>query len=446
MDKKIPQKLQDMIGQLDHAVPPIAPTGASAPYNTTNGLSGSPDVNRETAAMINAARRLAHGPKPALPEAALDRIEAQLRAHHAEVHHSTTHSAARPQPNAQYDFQHVATARARRIAQASWRGTKRTLRYAAALLLVITLLTSGLTYASASSVPNEPLYTVKLGVEEIRLVLASTEQEPGLRVNFAERRLDEFETLLKRHIVYPQVLEEASAQMDRALTLLQAGYGDRQKLDAEIANLTYQQGKLIEDAAKIATPETYNRLHVVSTWNNAVYVRVVAESTADSTNNNTTMIANLSAPSIIPEVQPPTTTISSPTGTEPSGNGANATLGPATVDPDTGTATPNNDDPQADKDNDNNGNKDKDKDQDNNGQGNTANPGQSNTSNNSQGQGNTANPGQSNTDNPGQGNTDNPSQGNTDNPGQGNTGNNGQGQGNTDNPGQGQDKDKDKDK
>jgi hypothetical protein len=295
------------------------------------------------------------------------------------------------------------------MVRASWQGTKRTLRYVAAVLLVMVLLTSGLTAASANSVPNDPLYTVKLGVEEIRLALVSNADEPGLRVNFAGRRLDEFDTLLDRKIIYPKVLEEASAQMNRALTLLAAGYGNRQKLDAQIADLTYQQGQLLAEAAQIAPPDTYARLQVVSTWNSALYVRVVAEGAANT--SGSVLTSGQGAPPILPEVQTtsvpgdiPESELDITLSPEIPGDGSAATLSGAEDDGD----------PKAAKDKDNNGQ----------GQGTTGNQGQGPGSNNGQGQGTTGNQGQ------GQGNIDNP----------------GQVQGTTGNQGQGQDKDKDKDK
>ena len=254
MEEKFPKNLQELIGQLDRAVPPVTSPGHA---NTNNGIKPDTEPSQDTATMVNAARRLAHGPKPALPDSALNRIEMQLRTHHVALHQN----GQQQRPVKATPSSSRAAATRSRMRRGMWHATKRTLRYVAAVLLVFVMLTSGLTAASANSLPNDPLYTVKLGVEEIRLVLVSADGEPSLRITFAGRRLDEFEALLERQIIYPQVLEEAAAQMNRALTLLAAGHGNRQELDAKLADLTYQQGMLIQNAARIAPPFDMAAIH-----------------------------------------------------------------------------------------------------------------------------------------------------------------------------------------
>jgi hypothetical protein len=253
MTEQFPNDIQELMEELNRAVPP-----------NTHATTASDDP------LVEAARRLANGPKPALPDSALDRIEMRLRARHAAILHPAQATARQ-------------SSRARQAARSRWARVRRTLRYVAAVLLVLVLFTSGLTAASASSLPGDQLYTVKLGVEEIRLLLVSADGEPALRVTFAGRRLDEFETLLvKRQTIDPAVLEEASAQMNRALTLLVAGHGDRQELDSQIAELTYQQAELIQTAAGTAAADTYARLQLVSEWNSALYARVVTEGTVET--------------------------------------------------------------------------------------------------------------------------------------------------------------------
>ncbi len=66
------------------------------------------------------------------------------------------------------------------------------------LTLVGTLLGGGTVYASQSALPGDPLYTVKMSVEEVRLSLAGPETDVALLQEFAMERLEETETLLQQ--------------------------------------------------------------------------------------------------------------------------------------------------------------------------------------------------------------------------------------------------------
>jgi hypothetical protein len=73
--------------------------------------------------------------------------------------------------------------------------------YALAGLLLAFALAFGSTaaYASESALPGDPLYAVKLGVEDIRLQLSpTTAGDRALLGEFADRRMNEIETLARR--------------------------------------------------------------------------------------------------------------------------------------------------------------------------------------------------------------------------------------------------------
>jgi hypothetical protein len=68
----------------------------------------------------------------------------------------------------------------------------------AALLCVFIVGGSGIAYAADGSLPGDPLYTVKLGMEELRLALSWSETDDmALLGAFANERLHEMEQLLK---------------------------------------------------------------------------------------------------------------------------------------------------------------------------------------------------------------------------------------------------------
>ena len=174
--------------------------------------------------LVNAARRLAEGPRPRLSNLAVGRIEVRLRAQAAAsrgVHRAPRAPRFRLAP---------------------------VLRYGLAASLILILILTGAARASADSLPGDLLYPVKRAVESGRLALASDDAEPALRVEFAGRRIDEFDALLARNQIKPDVLADAADQLTRALDLLSRGYGSRPNLDPRIASLAYRQAALSEQA------------------------------------------------------------------------------------------------------------------------------------------------------------------------------------------------------
>lgn len=290
---------QALARQLDRAVPPASgPTGDSPPPDAGDGDS-----------LVAVACRVARGPHPALTEVALDRIEDQLRSRYAALYarsgaHSGADAGANPGPRAPVG---------RRWGRSRWQVIGHRLRHVAAVLVVLLLFSGSLSVVSAHSLPGDDLYPVKTIIEELQLILVSSDREPGLRVRLAERRLDEFEQLIReRETVRPDVLMEASAQLNRALTLLAAGHGNRTELDPRIANTSYRQATLIQYAASLAPPEIYDNLILIADWNNLLIGRVLGEGTLDYHGSVVSSVHRISLSSPRGETLPP---ISTPTST-----------------------------------------------------------------------------------------------------------------------------------
>lgn len=95
----------------------------------------------------------------------------------------------------------------------------------AALAVLVVLLGAGATIAAQESLPNEPLYPIKLASEEVREILAITPGEKAeAKVAFARRRLEEAAALLAQPGVETNVIKESlsrfSEQVQDAKTLI----------------------------------------------------------------------------------------------------------------------------------------------------------------------------------------------------------------------------------
>ncbi len=226
MNHELPDELE-LMKNLDVALPPYQ-----------DKLVASTDPR------IVAAQRLAQGPDVRLSNVALNRIEAQLRSRMAELHPA-------PVPKAKPS---------RRVFRPGpW------LRYAAAACLVFILIVSSVAQVSASALPGDTLYSVKRTIETGRLAVVSDNGEPGLRVDIAARRVDEFEKLLLEHgRIYPYALEEASDQLDRSLHLLERGFGDQIEISIRIIALTSEQERLINLALPLTSQEMQQELSRVA--------------------------------------------------------------------------------------------------------------------------------------------------------------------------------------
>ncbi len=95
----------------------------------------------------------------------------------------------------------------------------------AALVVLLVFLGAGATIAAQGSLPNEPLYPIKLASEEVREILAVTqEQKAETQLAFAKRRLEEAAALLAQPGVETDVIKESllrfSAQVEDAKNLI----------------------------------------------------------------------------------------------------------------------------------------------------------------------------------------------------------------------------------
>jgi len=244
MSTKFPDNDRDLMDRLDRAIPP---------HSSEMGESDTGDP------LVDAARRLAAGPDVTLSPAALDRIEARLRQRNAVLHRPARSRSMRPGP-----------------ASRTWQ-FGRVLRYMAAACMVLILVAAGTARASANSLPGDTLYPVKRAIEDTRLTLASPSAEASLRVDFAGRRMNEFQKLLAERQIYPRVLEDASGDLSRALNLLAEGYGSRTTLDPRIAELTHRQIQLVEAARPLVQYDEWWQLQNVATWNTAIQQRLLTE-------------------------------------------------------------------------------------------------------------------------------------------------------------------------
>jgi hypothetical protein len=298
MSAKFPDNEHDLMERLDRAIPP---------HSRELGESGTADP------LVEAARRLAAGPDVTLSPAALERIEARLRQRNAELH--------RP-----------ARSRQQRTAPRTWQ-FGRALRYVAAACLMVILVAAGTARASASSLPGDTLYPVKRAIEDARLAFALSGGEAGLRVEFAGRRMDEFQKLLARREVYPHALEEASSDLSRALNLLAGGNGSRATLDPRIAELTHRQTRLLEEARPLVQYREWWQLQNVATWNAALQQRLISEGTVPGFVLDATPVP-LPTPTFTPTETPTPTATLTPTPTATASPTETSTTAP------TFTATP----------------------------------------------------------------------------------------------------------
>jgi hypothetical protein len=193
--------------RLDRVLPPHGP---AVPEPTTEDPA------------VAIALRLARGPHPVLDAGAVARIGAHLLA-------AVDSQPARP-----------------RIA---FRPSLGLMRWAAAVCLVLAVAIIGTATASARSLPGDTLYPVKRLVEQGQLALTSDGGEVTLRLDLAGRRLDEFESLLKRGEVRPETLDDAAEQMNSTLALVEDGAGTPDKAASQLIELSTREMRLAEEAS-----------------------------------------------------------------------------------------------------------------------------------------------------------------------------------------------------
>ncbi len=272
MNSEFPDEARDLSRRLDRALPPYT--------HNVNGTDDDP--------LVEVAQRLALAPRPVLSGAAQQRIEALLRERALDLQ--------RP-----YIQIHSRTSHFRPLAWV-W-------RLSLALLVIVVLLGVGAAQVSATSLPGDALYPVKRAFEDARLSLVSTDKEPNLRIELADRRVDEFEALLDHQRVYPRVLDEANDHLDRALNLAARGYGSRAAINRQALSLTHRQTRLIEQAVSLASVEDTQHLQAL-----VARVEVIQDRTTTSGPNNNPP-AVLPAHTVTPSPTPQPTETPLPTDT-----------------------------------------------------------------------------------------------------------------------------------
>lgn len=153
---------------------------------------------------VSAARELLRAPHPVLPDADVERIAAQLTLA------VTSQTPARWIP---------------------WRHVQ---RWAVAAVLVLISMALLMTWMAADSLPGEVLYSVKRGAESVRLVVANDAAAVDLHLAYAERRLDEFETLLADETLDLGALDAATGELDAALGMMESGQDAARAFDLSV--------------------------------------------------------------------------------------------------------------------------------------------------------------------------------------------------------------------
>ena len=108
---------------------------------------------------------------------------------------------------------------------------------AAAASAVIALGSGGAIGASASALPGEPLYSVKLAVEEAQVVLASVSGDPVAQVNVheerASKRVAEIEKLVSQNRAVPPAVAQAATSHNAAAATAIAKVPEPKRPDVE---------------------------------------------------------------------------------------------------------------------------------------------------------------------------------------------------------------------
>ncbi len=94
---------------------------------------------------------------------------------------------------------------------------QRRLTWAAASVMAVVALTATTVGASAGSLPGDLLYPVKQATEQVTLALTPSDARPAVHAELAQRRLQEFAALMDRGEVMPDLLHDASNQLNLAL-------------------------------------------------------------------------------------------------------------------------------------------------------------------------------------------------------------------------------------
>lgn len=124
-------------------------------------------------------------------------------------------------------------------------------------LIVILIASVGVVKVAANSLPDSPLYPVKLTAERVRLILApAPASKAKLYMNYAEKRLYEARTLWEAGKgLHEGTLEAMQKESQRALTAIgKAPEEHRSNLLADFASLADRQQTILEQIRLEASP------------------------------------------------------------------------------------------------------------------------------------------------------------------------------------------------
>ncbi|MGA9349172.1 MAG: DUF5667 domain-containing protein [Anaerolineae bacterium] len=127
----------------------------------------------------------------------------------------------------------------------------------AALLIIVSLVSAGTLRVAAGSLPDSPLYPIKLATERVQLALTTTAASRArLHMSYSERRLEEARALLEAGKGLSEAtLQAMKSENSGALTAIgQASEEERLNLLADFALLTGNQQETLEGIKAGAPP------------------------------------------------------------------------------------------------------------------------------------------------------------------------------------------------
>lgn len=182
-----------------------------------------------------------------------------------------------------------------------------------AMLLVCSLLFGGtvsVARASQDSLPGEPLYPVKIGLERMAVaVTVSQDEDAQLQIDYTRRRLVEIQqlTMEGRFEHLPETVENLESQVTEALTTIDVvasrDQGNARELAATLRQTLKEQATLIDflkDAVPAETRTVLDRAYQVSETAAEAAETVIRENEDEEDPDPTTEIPTATA-SVTPE-------------------------------------------------------------------------------------------------------------------------------------------------
>jgi hypothetical protein len=198
---------------------------------------------------------------------------------------------------------------------AGWR------RRMAAVVLAAALVLAPATMASAAALPGQPMYPLKLAIEQLRLasVRWSPTREAGERIRVADERLEELDQLVELDMV--SQVPVAVRAVDRAVMAATRAVQEAGMAGADVTKVAGElQAVKQEQRVQLAT--LFQRLPTTPASIRKAIATAVQQSKAPSQQgtpslNTTAPPASTAAPGPVPAGSPSTTTLGAVTTTEP---------------------------------------------------------------------------------------------------------------------------------